>query len=97
MKRDEWREMVIEAVHQKDGALLDSIAGLLERQEQAKQRLRDLGYGVTGMDLLELVEEVAAGVDNTDVLIKAQNLRRAIVRATYAGSAKMLVDEEEDV
>lgn len=56
MTSEGWRELIIQAA-QNDN-LLDLLAQLLEEQDIAIQRLRDSGYGWTGLGLLATVEQV---------------------------------------
>ena len=62
-----WRETVISAIARDaagDPTLLDLTAAVLHEQDEAKQALRDKGYGCTGTGLLKTVGEVpAAGAD----------------------------------
>jgi len=55
MKAEEWRKMIKEIVN--DDERLDLLAQLLEEAEEAKQVLRDKGYGWTGLSLLATVKE----------------------------------------
>ena len=55
MEKDGWKELVLEAV--KDPERLDLLTQLLEESDEAKQVLRNKGYGHTGLSLLKTVEE----------------------------------------
>ncbi len=56
MTREGWRQLIIQSA-QNDKSL-DLLARLLEEQDTAIQRLRDSGYGWTGLGLLATVEQV---------------------------------------
>lgn len=61
MKKEGWINLVIEAVREHDAGdseKLDLLGRLLEEQDQAKQMLRDRGYGVTGTPWIDTVSEV---------------------------------------
>lgn len=58
MNAGAWREQAVNAVREADAGdarMLDRLALLLEQQDAAVQRLRELGYGWTGLGLLEAV------------------------------------------
>lgn len=60
MNKEDWREWVVYVVHDDqargDPELLDTLAEYLEKCDLAKQKLRDLGFGWTGLDILETVK-----------------------------------------
>lgn len=61
MTAEGWRGLVMQAVEQYmtgDADKLQLLARHLEMCDQAKQVLRDRGYGWTGMDILETVQLV---------------------------------------
>lgn len=63
MKAGAWREQAINAVREADAGdarMLDRLALSLDQQDAATQRLRELGYGWTGLGLLETVDLVPA-------------------------------------
>ena len=56
-----WRDAVINAVRDHDRGdeyFLELLVKVLVQQDEAKQMLRDKGYGCTGMDLVRTVKEV---------------------------------------
>jgi hypothetical protein len=58
-----WKEAILEAVRRAetgDRTLLNLMALLLTEQDQAKQQLRELGYGCIGMSWLDVVAEIRA-------------------------------------
>ena len=55
MTPDGWRSLIVKAV-QDNGEQLDRLALLMSRNDRGLQILRDLGYGVTGMDILSIAE-----------------------------------------
>ena len=56
MTRDSWLVIVKKA--RKDNKQLNLLLDYLVEAGEAKQLLRDNGYGCTGMNLLETVKEV---------------------------------------
>jgi hypothetical protein len=69
MTKEGWRCAVIEAVQNADEGndeLLKLLVHLLTEQDQAKQALRDLGYGCTGMPWADVVEEIRDGARRAD-------------------------------
>lgn len=61
MHTDGWKEMIIEAVTRAalgDGELLNSMATTLAEQDAAKDRLRALGFGVTGTPWPRVIDEI---------------------------------------
>ena len=62
MTPDGWRSLIVKAV-QDNGEQLDRLALLMSRNDQGLQILRDLGYGVTGMDLLSIAEDMRENSD----------------------------------
>ena len=62
MRVSDWKMLVVEAVdlHNKgDSGRLDNIATYLDEVDRARQKLRDMGYGVTGTPILEQVRQVS--------------------------------------
>lgn len=60
-KAEAWEDHIVGAVHkywQGDNKVLSLLGKQMVEVEQAKQYLRDLGYGCTGMGILETVKEV---------------------------------------
>jgi hypothetical protein len=60
MTSDWWKNLVLDAVGKYDDgdwAQLDLLAQVLTEMDAAKQALRDKGYGVTGLSLLETVRQ----------------------------------------
>lgn len=59
MTRDEWKRAIVLAVAENDvneeTKLLDYLVQALKEMEQAKQALRDKGYGWQGLSLLETI------------------------------------------
>lgn len=56
-----YREGIIKAVEEHyagDSTYLNMIAEVLEEQDEAKQALRDKGYGHTGLSLLRTIQQV---------------------------------------
>lgn len=63
MTADQWQEYILCVVAQYvagERADLKLLAGHLEMCDQAKQALRDRGYGWTGLDILETARLVPA-------------------------------------
>lgn len=61
MTQDGWRAAIIKAVRDADAGdrtFLDLMASLLTEQDQAKNRLRELGYGCTGTPWPRVIDEV---------------------------------------
>jgi len=59
MKAEYWKERIKEIVSNNDEESLTLLAKLIEEAEQAKQELRNKGYGWTGLSLLKtVIEEV---------------------------------------
>ena len=56
MKAEKWKELIMEAKDNED--ILNKLSLLLEEADQAKQELRNKGYGWTGLSLLETVKRV---------------------------------------
>lgn len=66
MKAEAWKKLIIEATEQhysSDDSQLDLIVKMLLESEQAKQNLRNSGFGVTGVGLLRTVEEAIGQVE----------------------------------
>lgn len=62
MIKEGWRQTVREAVqraNEGEPTQLALLVELLTEQDQAKQELRELGYGCTGMPWLDVVKEIA--------------------------------------
>jgi hypothetical protein len=56
-----WRNLVLKTFDEFRAGHTESfelLIALLHEQDQAKNRLREKGYGVTGMPWIEMVEEV---------------------------------------
>jgi len=67
MTRDGWRALITDAFELGDHAALDGLARQLAEEDEAKQLLRDAGFGCTGMGLLLTVQEAVewiAGAHN---------------------------------
>jgi len=65
MTSDGWKELILQAAYEEsvgNNKSVDLLAKLLEEVDRAKQLLRDKGYGVTGVGILETVNEVPAAV-----------------------------------
>lgn len=63
MTQDGWRLLIVEAVHDSENGndeKLDLLALHLQQCDQAKQVLRDKGYGWTGVDILETASMVVS-------------------------------------
>ena len=61
MRIESWKEIIFEGVDKANHgnhAQVDLIAQLLAESEQAKQVLREKGYGWTGLSLLKTVTEL---------------------------------------
>jgi hypothetical protein len=61
MTAEGWRDIVREAVVRHDGGddeLLTLVARLLAEQDDAKEALRQVGFGCTGMPWPELVRDI---------------------------------------
>ena len=58
MKIQAWENMVIDAVSTNDTVQINLIAQNLKEAAEAKQVLRDNGYGWTGLSLLETAKIV---------------------------------------
>lgn len=61
MTKEGWRDLVIQAVTDSmhgDIRTLDLLAEYLAETDRAKQILRDLGYGCTGMGIERTVREI---------------------------------------
>lgn len=59
MKAKYWEERIKEMVNNNDEESIRLLAELIEEAEQAKQELRNKGYGWTGLSLLKtVIEEV---------------------------------------
>ena len=56
MKAEKWKELIMEAKDNED--ILNKLSLLLEEADQAKQELRNKGYGWTGLSLLETVKRI---------------------------------------
>lgn len=64
MTKDGCREAVLHAVREHDAGndeSLDLMAALLEEQDRAKNRLRELGYGVTGTPWSQMIDAIPSG------------------------------------
>lgn len=66
MSKKEWYEILTSEPEK-----FNVIAEILEQSEQAKQILRDKGYGWLGLSLLETVKQE---VDNSETLINSKAL-----------------------
>lgn len=62
MTADGWRLIVLGAAYSNnendDPAKLDLLASLLAQQDEAKERLRELGYGCIGSTWSDVVREI---------------------------------------
>ena len=61
MKAEGWKELIQQAVYEAETGgfeKLDLLAKHLEMCDEAKQELRNRGYGWTGLDILETVKQV---------------------------------------
>lgn len=61
MTREGWKRVVESAVQNADKgdvSSLDLLVTLLTEQDQAKEEIRRLGFGVTGMPWLDMVDEI---------------------------------------
>jgi hypothetical protein len=59
MKAKYWEERIKEIVNNNDEESIKLLAKLIEEAEQAKQELRNKGYGWIGLSLLKtIIEEV---------------------------------------
>lgn len=61
MKAEGWKLLVKQAVAEDESGkpeTLDLLASHLEMCDEAKQELRNRGYGWTGLDILETVKQV---------------------------------------
>lgn len=66
MTRDGWAEVVLNAAEKHcdgDDSALNLLAKLLEEVDDAKQRLREIGFGVTGTPWPDIIEQIADLVD----------------------------------
>ena len=57
MKEDVWKNIIVNSLDKKDSVQIDLICEYLEQADQAKQELRNKGYGWTGLSLLKTVQE----------------------------------------
>jgi hypothetical protein len=65
MKAEFWENRIKEIVTNNDNESIKLVAKLIEEAEQAKQELRNKGYGWTGLSLLNTVlEEVPSVLAN---------------------------------
>lgn len=67
MTQQGWRQIVIEAVRRADDGdpkLLDLTAQVLAEQDRAKHKIRELGFGCTGMPWSEMYDEIRQYVDS---------------------------------
>ena len=55
MKAEFWNKRIKEIVQNNDEESIKLLSEMLEQSEQAKQELRNKGYGWTGLSLLETV------------------------------------------
>ncbi len=63
MKSKDWKKLVQQAVREVEAGRfekLDLLSKHLEMCDEAKQELRNKGYGWTGLDVLETVKQVPA-------------------------------------
>lgn len=61
MTKEGWREVILNATRKNDtgdSSALELLAQLLYEQDEAKNSLREKGYGCTGMPWAETVDEV---------------------------------------
>lgn len=61
MKAEGWKELIQQAAYEAETGgfeKLDLLAKYLEMCDEAKQELRNKGYGWTGLDILETIKEV---------------------------------------
>ena len=59
MKAEHWKKHIIDIVNFDDMESLELLTKLLEEADEAKQELRNKGYGWTGLSLLKtVIEEV---------------------------------------
>ena len=57
MKAKYWKSYIIEIVQDGKAAQIDLLSKLLEEADEAKQELRNKGYGWTGLSLLKTIQE----------------------------------------
>ena len=55
MKAEFWNKRIKEIIQNNDEESIQLLSEMLEQSEQAKQELRNKGYGWTGLSLLETV------------------------------------------
>ena len=65
MNLEGWRELVARAREEGSDETFDYIARALHELDEAKNLLRQKGYGCTGMGILETAKEVPINVNPT--------------------------------
>lgn len=62
MTAQEWTKLILDAARDPNGPRLGILARYLEEVDMARERLKELGFGVTGTPIAKQVEEVAREV-----------------------------------
>lgn len=57
MKIKQWNKYILELIEDKDPEKINLLSKMLSDADQAKQELRNKGYGWTGLSLLDTVRE----------------------------------------
>lgn len=57
MKTKYWKDYIMKIVLDRDEEQLNLLAQLLEEADEAKQELRNKGYGWIGLSLLKTIQE----------------------------------------
>lgn len=70
MNEENWKKRITESVQNDDTNSLDVFAKMLEEAEQAKQELRNKGYGWTGLGLLETVKNEVPNNTTGNTIVK---------------------------
>ena len=76
-----WRELILDAVAKAqagDESQLDLLARHLEMCDEAKQELRNRGYGWTGLDILETTRLVEQAGEPSNVQLVFVNMKTGI-------------------
>jgi len=58
MKHESWRDLIERKIESEDSDFIDKLSQYLAELDEAKQTLRDKGYGWTGLSLLETVKRI---------------------------------------
>lgn len=85
MRAEGWKTLILDAVHEADNGESEELyllAKYLEMCDEAKQELRNKGYGWIGLDILETVKQE---VQHAEIQMNYLELEKEFMRSPNGG------------